>query len=148
MPGRQALPHAVPDWLNASAEIWFVTICCRERGGDQLTAPNVATALLGSVEHRYGLRQWYPHLFLLMPDHCHALLSFPADQAHAKVIRNWKRWAAAQRHVSWQRDFFDHRLRGDGHFTEKATYIRENPVRAGLVARAEDWAHVWSVDGR
>jgi hypothetical protein len=41
----------------------------------------------------------------------------------------------------WQRDFFDHRLRDDESFEEKAAYILNNPVRAGLVNRFEDWPY-------
>jgi len=45
--------------------------------------------------------------------------------------------------IGWQRDFFDHRLRKNEAYLEKAAYIRMNPVRAGLVASAEDWPYVW-----
>jgi putative transposase len=43
----------------------------------------------------------------------------------------------------WQRGFFDHRLRADESFEEKATYVRMNPVRKGLVGRPDDWPHLW-----
>jgi len=33
--------------------------------------------------------------------------------------------------------------RGENQFEEKAHYIRENPVRAGLIERAEEWRFVW-----
>jgi len=44
--------------------------------------------------------------------------------------------------VEWQQDFFEHRLRHDESAREKADYILANPVRAGLVARPEDWPHL------
>jgi hypothetical protein len=37
--------------------------------------------------------------------------------------------------------FFEHRLQGDESLDEKAGYILENPVRAGLVAKPEDWPY-------
>ncbi len=39
----------------------------------------------------------------------------------------------------WQPDTFDHILRSAESYGEKWHYVRENPVRKGLVARAEEW---------
>ncbi len=39
----------------------------------------------------------------------------------------------------WQRGFFDHLLRNSDSYSEKWKYVEQNPVRAGLVADAEDW---------
>ena len=36
----------------------------------------------------------------------------------------------------WQSEFFDHVIRSADSYTEKWNYVRENPVRAGLVATA------------
>src|SRR6266849_8734288 len=50
-------------------------------------------------------------------------------------------------HVIWQEGYFDHRLRDDERGEElsaKMNYIRENPVVAGLCAKAEDWR--WVID--
>jgi REP element-mobilizing transposase RayT len=41
----------------------------------------------------------------------------------------------------WQPGFFDHVLRNDESYTQKWKYVRENPVRAGLVSRADDWPY-------
>lgn len=41
----------------------------------------------------------------------------------------------------WQREFFDHVLRSEENYAQKWEYVRSNPVRAGLVARAEDWPY-------
>jgi len=39
----------------------------------------------------------------------------------------------------WQKGFFDHVLRGSESASEKWEYVRDNPVRAGLVKCREDW---------
>jgi len=39
----------------------------------------------------------------------------------------------------WQKAFFDHTLRSAESYSQKWEYVRQNPVRAGLVARPEDW---------
>ena len=41
----------------------------------------------------------------------------------------------------WQPGFFDHILRSDESYAEKWNYVRDNPVRAGLVETADDWPH-------
>ena len=79
-----------------------------------------------------------------MPDHVHALLSFPpSTKPLALVIRKWKEWTAKTIGIQWQRDFFEHRLRAEESRREKADYILENPVRAGLVLHPGDWAFVY-----
>lgn len=83
------------------------------------------------------------HLWLLMPDHLHALISFPMDRNYPKIIANWKENIAKTTGVRWQRDFFDHRLRSHESHEAKATYIRQNPVRKGLVREAGEWKFVW-----
>ena len=83
-----------------------------------------------------------------MPDHIHALLSFPQSERMVKVVADWKRFVARQTGIEWQKGFFDHRLRHDESFEEKAQYIRMNPVRAGMARRSEEWPHVLSFDGR
>ncbi len=64
-----------------------------------------------------------------------------ADAEIKKLIRNWKHWTAQNFGFRWQRDFFEHRLRSDESLDAKAGYILENPVRAGLVAKPEDWPY-------
>ncbi len=41
----------------------------------------------------------------------------------------------------WQPGFFDHLLRGSESYAEKWAYVRETPVRAGLVDDADDWPY-------
>jgi putative transposase len=81
-----------------------------------------------------------------MPDHLHTLVSFPSDKDMTAVISQWKEFLAKKLDIHWQRDFFDHRLRSDESLRDKADYILQNPVRRGLVARAEDRSYVWMPD--
>jgi REP element-mobilizing transposase RayT len=85
--------------------------------------------------------QWYPHLLLLMPDHAHLLASSSQETGMRSVVQRWKRYTARHAHVHWQRDFFDHRLRTEESFDEKAAYIRRNPIRARLANKEWDWPY-------
>ena len=82
-----------------------------------------------------------------MPDQLHVLLSFARDQSMSEVIRDWKRFHARANDVMWQEGYLDHRLRADergAQLSAKMNYIRQNPVVAGLCAKAEDWP--WLID--
>jgi len=78
-----------------------------------------------------------------MPDHLHMLLAFPHDREMKKTVTDWKSMLARKAGLGWQRDFFDHRTRNHENWEEKAEYIRQNPVRAGLIDRPENWRFVW-----
>jgi uncharacterized heparinase superfamily protein len=58
------------------------------------------------------------------------------------IISKWKEWTAKAIAISWHRDFFEHRLRQDESFCQKADYILLNPVCAGFVQRPEDWPYI------
>jgi putative transposase len=99
-----------------------------------------------AVEFRQRTLRWFAHLVLLMPDHLHALVAFPVEEEMKRVVANFKELTAKWAGVEWQPNFFDHRLRSDESFAEKAHYIRMNPVRGGLVTRAEEWAYIWEMN--
>lgn len=82
-------------------------------------------------------------MLLAMPDHLHALISFPDDSALRKVVTGWKSLLARTAGIRWQRDFFEHRLRSAHDLNLKAGYIRANPVRAGLASQSEGWHYLW-----
>lgn len=123
--------------------MFFVTICCAERRVNQLCRGEIAAVLFEAVEFRQQAARWYVHLLVLMPDHLHALVSFPDQEVMATVVSNFKEVTAKKARVCWQSGFFDHRLRSDESFDSKAMYIRANPVRAGLVDEVAKWPWIW-----
>jgi REP element-mobilizing transposase RayT len=149
VPRRKTLPHAIPLWIDPQREIYFITINCELRGTNQLAVEKTAAALFETVRHRQDQGLWWPHIFLLMPDHLHALISFPPSGKPIKhVVSKWKEWTAKTLGIRWQRDFFEHRLRQEESRREKADYILENPVRKKLVMRTEDWPFVYFAAGQ
>ena len=149
IPRRKRLPHGVPLWVDPSAEIYFLTINCKNRQTNQLAVPQLAQALFDTAAFRNERHIWYAHLFLLMPDHVHALMSFPpTNRSIQTIITHWKEWTAKTLRIHWQRDFFEHRLRHEESRREKADYILNNPVRKGLVTKPEEWPYVWFPHGQ
>jgi REP element-mobilizing transposase RayT len=103
----------------------------------------VAAVLFEAAAFRHCSGRWYVHLLLLMPDHLHALITFPREENMKKVVTNFKEITAKQAGIAWQRDFFDHRLRTKDSFQDKTWYILTNPVRKGLIKNSEHWPYVW-----
>jgi REP element-mobilizing transposase RayT len=94
--------------------------------------------------------------YVIMPDHVHLFACFDAgcEITLSAWIKGLKRQLDAslaalgieriglkgQRLISfWQPGFHDHLLRTDESYSAKWDYVFQNPVRAGLVLRAEDW---------
>jgi len=141
-PRRKPLRHGTPAWVREGAT-FFVTICADSRGGAPLLNGAVPQALVESVRFLHRRADWFARLFLVMPDHVHALIAVPPDTSLALRIASWKGYTAKALGISWQARFFEHRIRSDHSLEEKAAYIRMNPVRAGLVAEAGMWPHVF-----
>jgi putative transposase len=83
-----------------------------------------------------------------MPDHVHLFAAFATDGiALADWIQALKSVMGKQLlHVGiqkphWQEGFFDHLLRSHESYAEKWNYVRDNPVRAGLVKTTEQWPY-------
>ena len=84
--------------------------------------------------------------YVLMPDHLHAFVVLDDERltlstwiksmknALSKTLR-----AQAIPTPHWQKGFFDHILRSDESYSAKWEYVRENPVRAGLVKEWTKW---------
>ena len=142
-PIRKRLAHDVPLWIDPSRARYFITVCCKRRGKNQLAIPDPGYAVLETITSRHAKGIWYSHLALLMPDHAHLIVSFPQTEKRTQtIVSKWKERTAKSFRIEWQRDFFEHRLRKEESFREKADYILANPVRAGLVEKAEDWPYV------
>ena len=143
----ERLHHRVPFWVAPGAVFHVRIALDREKERKELTNPALAQEILDSARFYEGKLRWHITLFLLMPDHLHAMLSFARDQSMSEVIRDWKRFHARTNHVVWQEGYFDHRLRADEHGAQvetKMNYIRQNPVAAGLCASAQEWP--WVID--
>jgi putative transposase len=95
------------------------------------------------------------HVVVVMPDHIHLLFT-PLRNSEGwvwslpQILRLIKGRSARLLNKNlrrsgpvWQDEFFDHVLRGSECLLKKSDYIRQNPVRAGLVSKAEDYPWLW-----
>jgi REP element-mobilizing transposase RayT len=109
-----------------------------------LIAPELAVELLAAAKRYHDLGHWWCELFLLMPDHLHAILAFPTSPGMSHVIRQWTRGTARFQRVRWQDGYFDHRLRNDHEYAEKWSYILRNPIAKSLCTSENEWPWRWS----
>jgi putative transposase len=142
------LHHRIPHWVQPGALFHIRLALDREKEQQRLTEPTLAQTLLDSARLYESKQRWHITLFLLMPDHLHALLSFARDASISRVIGDWKHFHARKHGVIWQEGYSDHRLRDDergAQLSAKMNYIRQNPVVAGLCASADKWP--WAIGG-
>ncbi len=145
-PQRKTLNHDVPFWirdLDTEHPTFFITICTKTRGFNQLANDVVWPTLLKSVQHNESKKYWSCLLFLAMPDHVHGMFQFRGEKSMHTVIANWKRWTAQTLKIQWQDGFFDHRLRSADSSIAKFSYILDNPVRAGYAENSDDWNYLY-----
>lgn len=143
----ERLYHRVPHWVESGALFHIRIGLDHQKQQRSLVDRSLAHALLDSARLYERTMRWHISIFLLMPDHLHAVLSFATDKSMSEIIRNWKRFHTRKHRVMWQKGYFDHRLRPDergSQFSAKLNYIRQNPVAAGLCDRAEAWP--WVLD--
>jgi REP element-mobilizing transposase RayT len=144
VPDRKRLPHDVPLWVDPRRACYFITVCCLQRGVNQLAQDHIALDLIETIKFRNAKGIWYVRLAVVMPDHVHLVVWFPDIEKRVQTIMSkWKEWTAKSLGIGWQRDFFEHRLRKEESFREKADYVLANPVRAGFIERIEDWPYVF-----
>ena len=87
-----------------------------------------------------------------MPDHVHLFVTTDDEKislaAWMKSLKNTISKTLRTAGVvapHWQKTFFDHLLRGEESYSEKWSYVRENPVRAGLATNAENWPFIGKI---
>lgn len=145
LPQRERPAHFPSVEVRRRSVVYFVTVCAKDRR--PLLASSEALAVLTQAwreadAYRVGR-------FVIMPDHVH-LFCGPARYPEVGLppwMAFWKsssarRWpGGAMAGKLWQRDFWDTQLRAGESYREKWDYVRNNPVRAGLVTRPEDWPY-------
>ena len=103
-----------------------------------------------------GDRPYTIDAVVVLPDHLHALLTLPADDAD--FSGRWRRikgcFSSALIEAGidlkrspngdlalWQRRFWEHTIRDEIDFARHVDYIQFNPVKHGLVSHVRDWPH-------
>ena len=144
LPVRKRPVHLPSIAKRNRSSIQFVTVCVKGRrpilGNDQ------AHTLFRSVLRDDSV--FRVGRYVIMPDHVHLFCApntYPAEPL-SKWVKYWKsRFTSAWENDSTgkllQRDFWDRELRTGESYSEKWAYVREDPVRAGLVVTSDQWPY-------
>jgi len=127
------LPHHVTQRGNRREPIFF-------EPGDQ----GVYLDLLAGQLERQGVECW---AYCLMPNHVHLILTPSTETGLARAVgeahRRYTAFVGAR--GRWTGHLFQGRFGSvamdEAHLIAALRYVALNPVRAGLVARAQDWPH-------
>ena len=127
--------------LRGLPTIVFLTVCTAQKQKG-LANGQVQKALSESWN---TADTWLVGLYMIMPDHIH-LFCWPQSEDYEieQWITFWKREfrrVIGNKAPRFQPRGFHHRLRNDESYDEKWNYVRDNPVRAGLVDDADDWPY-------
>ncbi len=118
-------------------------------GACHLRRPEIADLVAGALkcfhDERYLLREW-----VVMPNHVHVLVWPMPNRLVGEIVKSWKQFTSTRANRTlglapgrfWQPEPYDHWVRDDEERARIRRYIRNNPVKSGLCARAEDWR--WS----
>ncbi|HUZ47576.1 MAG TPA: transposase [Terriglobia bacterium] len=134
------------EWLHTDCPVYFLTACTR--GRRRTLANGAIHRAFVEFAGRSADRHVYVGRYVIMPDHLHLFAAF------ALVAPSLSEWLKGLKRVLseelkrrgtlapyWQKGFFDHVLRSEESYSQKWRYVWQNPVRAGLVPRAEDWPY-------
>jgi putative transposase len=130
--------------------VYFITGCTEKR--QHLLANNEAHEVFRQFCATARDRGPLVGRYVLMPDHLHLFVCIPPGEMKLsmwmKSLKNtlskhWRSQSIDAPH--WQKGYFDHLVRSSESHAEKWKYVRENPVRAGLVAEADDWPYAGNI---
>jgi putative transposase len=135
----------------SSAHSNFVTIVTEPRR-DVFNDSRIAGAVIEILLNLHEKYHFNLYSYCLMPDHFHALIGIGESNLTLgricgafKSISIRKYWEFGNGKL-WQRQCFDHIIRNETDFLETIDYIRQNPVKANLVRRWDEWPYTGEPD--
>ena len=134
------LAHPPPVQRHNQPTVLHVTVCTA--GRQKILATAEVQAVL--VDAWRAAAHWLTGRYVIMPDHLHffcvpGVIDYPPVRRWAGF---WKRLVGKREPALaciFQEDCWDTQMRSREHYEEKVSYIRNNPVRAGLVSVSEAW---------
>jgi len=137
-------------WLFTEYPIYFITSCTYNRRRI-LDHPAVHDSFVQFGLRAADRRVWVGR-YVILPDHIHLFAGFGPESMSVSAWMKSLKNAISKTLTNatfcgphWQKGFFDHVIRSQESYDHKWFYVRENPVRAGLVLSAEDWPYAGEI---
>ena len=142
---RRKLPHFQPD-----NKIFFITFCTDKRWLLPVEARDIVLETCikgnGKLFRLYGVVVMHDHVHILLAPlyDFHGTVGIPEIMQTIKSTSSHRINKLLKRKGRiWQEESFDYALRKEEGAAQKLDYILHNPVRAGLVARLEEYRWTW-----
>jgi putative transposase len=113
-------------------------------GRNLLCQPQTARNLLAAAYHCHAVGDWYCRIFLLLPDHVHAIATLPEGTDADDWLRTFKQYATRHTGVAWHRQGDHQALHDEREIAFATDHIRQNPVRLGLAPTTDEWPWQWA----
>ena len=143
------------DRIFSPVPIYFVTACTFNRRHILANAA-IHRAFLDFTEGGEA-HSTYVGAYVIMPDHVHLFVALEEEVTLSGWMKSLKNSLSkslrsmGHSRPHWQKGFFDHVLRSGESYAQKWEYVRDNPVRAGLVKTWEEWpfcGEIWPIEYR
>ena len=134
------------DWHFTDCPVFFLTACTA--GRRQIMADDGTHRAFSRFAENAAPLGVLVGRYVLMPDHLHLFAAFAPGAIRLSdwmtalkrtLAKGWTARGVGGPH--WQRGFFDHVLRSEESYAQKWQYVAQNPVRAGLVGKWEEWPY-------
>jgi len=136
-------PH---DCTSFGSNTYFVSVSTWSRRS-LLHTDRMARLFIDTLYRYRGRQKFLLHEFVVMPDHVHALLTpiaITLERAVQFIKGGFSYRVKKELGLNlevWERGYVDHRIRDSVDYEQHVEYIRQNPVKAGIVVHAEDYAY-------
>jgi len=131
---------AQPPHFEIDGGIYFITTRLRQEG--RFLIEREAEIVVNTILHSSTRKEITLYAYVIMPNHMHILIK-PIMCGISTTMQLIK--GRSSRHVNegnfWQKGFFDFGILTEEKFREKFNYIHFNPVKWGLVEKAEDYKY-------
>lgn len=134
----------LPHW-ELKGSTYFITTRVDSKVGKPFQNSHIASLMVSSL-YREDKQKYMLHAYVVMPDHLHLIIKPLSENTLAQIMQNLKGSTAYainkllnRTGKFWQSENFDHLIRDAIGLREKWEYVKENPVKAGLVKKAEDY---------
>ena len=130
--------HRLAPELYRGGNIIAFTICIKDKESF-FTSNDIFAVFEEVLLQELKSKDCLAYVYLFMPNHAHLLLSGNDSNADIKnCVERFKQrtgyWLYKNtKNIRWQKDYYDHILRGNDDLFAQTKYVLNNPVRAGLV---------------
>ena len=115
-------------------------------GSCYLKQPPVAKIVQDAILF-FDLDKYLLSAWVVMPNHIHLVTTLLPGKRLSSIMQSLKSFTANEANKTlkrsgtfWMPDYFDRYIRNERHLAAAIAYVENNPVKAGLCRRPEDWS--------